>query len=101
MQTDGVVEGGIAPFRGAQNVGGQTAVSSTGLDQIETLKSEFRTLKYLGELDFQELSEQRAHIDARKKTARAPRTLGGAGVVAERGIVEREIHERGHRHGAA
>ena len=56
---------------------------------------------HLGELDFEQLAEERADVDAGKKIARAAGTLGRAGVVAELGIVEREIHERGHRQGTA
>src|SRR2546428_136662 len=51
----------------------------------------------LGELDFEELAEQRTDIDAGKKIARAARSLVRAGVVAELGMVEREVHERSHR----
>src|SRR2546425_12597950 len=55
----------------------------------------------LGELDFEELAEQRTDIDAGKKSARAARSLVRAGVVAELGMVEREVHERSHGHRAA
>ena len=57
--------------------------------------------RHLGDLDFEQLAEHRADVDAGKKIARAPGSLGGAGVVAELGIVEREVHERGHRQGTA
>src|SRR2546427_130024 len=49
------------------------------------------------DLDFEELAEERTDIDARKKIARAAGSLGRAGVVAELGIVKRQLHERGHR----
>ena len=54
-----------------------------------------------GDLDFEQFAEDRPDVDAGKKIARAPGSLGGAGVIAELGMVEREIHERGHRNGAA
>ena len=103
MQTDGVVEVGMMRLRRAQDVGGQPPVAGAGFDQVEagSLKSEIRNLKYFGELDFEELAEQRPDVDAGKKIARAAGSLGRAGVVAELGIVEREVHERGHRQGAA
>jgi hypothetical protein len=53
-----------------------------------------------GELCFEELAEHGADVDARKKIARAAGTLARAGVVAELGMVERKLHERGHRQGA-
>ena len=56
---------------------------------------------HLDDLPREQLAEDAADIDAGKKIARPPGTLGGAGVVAELGMVEREIHERGHRQGAA
>ena len=58
-------------------------------------------LRHLGDLDLEQVAEQRADVDAGKKIARASGSLGGAGVVAELGVVEREIHERGHRQRAA
>ncbi len=59
------------------------------------------SVPHLGELDFEKLAEDRADVDAGKKIARAPGSLGGAGVVAELRIVESEVHERGHRERAA
>ena len=56
---------------------------------------------HLGELNFQQLAKKSTHVDAGKKIARAAGTLGRAGVIADLGIVECEIHERGHRQGAA
>ena len=57
--------------------------------------------RHLRDLDLEQLAEDRPDIDAGKKIARPPGTLGGAGVVAEVWMVEREVHERGHREGAA
>ena len=56
---------------------------------------------HLGELNFQQLAKKSTHVDAGKKIARAAGSLGRTGVVAELGIVERQIHERRHREGAA
>ena len=56
---------------------------------------------HFGELNLDELAEERPHVDARKKIARAPGTAGSAGVVAELGMVEREVHERGDGERAA
>jgi hypothetical protein len=58
-------------------------------------------MRHLAELDGQQLAEQRTHIDAGKEIARTTRPLVSAGVVAELGIVQRTIHERGDRHRAA
>ena len=52
--------------------------------------------RHLRELCFQQRAKQRADVDAGKKIARAARSLNRAGVVPVLGIVEREIHERGH-----
>ena len=49
----------------------------------------------------EQLAEDRPDVDAGKKIARAPGTLGGAGVVAGSRVVERELHERGHGDRAA
>ena len=56
---------------------------------------------HLDDLDGEQFTEQRPDVDARKKIARAPGSSGGAGVVAELGMVEREVHERGHGERAA
>jgi hypothetical protein len=56
---------------------------------------------HFGDLELQQLAEDGPDIDARKKIAGAPRPSGGAGVIAHLRIVEREIHERGHRDRAA
>ena len=58
-------------------------------------------LRHLGDLDLEEVAEHRANVDAGKKIARAAGSLGRAGVVTELRVVEREVHERGHRQGPA
>jgi hypothetical protein len=58
-------------------------------------------VKHLGELRGQELAEKRANVDAGKKIARAAGSPIRTGVVAERLIIEGELHERGHRQGTA
>ena len=113
--------------RGAQDVGGETTVGRTGLYEIKlgirgsgfgirdsglgTRGSGLGTRgsglgargagcenrEHLGELRGEQLAEQRPDVDARKKIARASRSSGRAGVVADLGVVERELHERGHR----
>src|SRR5439155_7736806 len=96
--------------RGAQDVGGETAVGRTGLYEIETglgiwdsgfgiRRTENR--EHLGELHREQLPEERPDVDARKKIARASRSAGRAAVVADLGVVEHELHERGHRQRAA
>src|SRR5207253_11132373 len=107
METERIVERGIATFRGAQDVRGETTIARTRLDEIEPgfgigdsgLATE--EARHLGELNFEQLAEQRADVDAGKEIARAARTPGGAGVVAKLRMVERELHERGHRNRAA
>ena len=54
-------------------------------------------VRHFRELGGQELSEQRADIDAGKKVARAPGTLGSAGVVTGLAVIERALHERRDR----
>ena len=82
--------GGVA-FQRAQDVGRQPAVAGAGFDEIEILNpdSEVRMLRHFGDLHRQQFAEQRPDVDAGKKIARAARTLGGAGVVTELGVVER------------
>src|ERR1700694_1554350 len=94
----------IATTRGAEDVGGESAVTRSGLHQIEMgfgMWDSGENRGHLGELNLEELAEDGAHIDAGKKIARASRPLGRAGVVAELGIVKRQLHERRHRHRAA
>ena len=62
---------------------------------------ELKDRRHLGDLRCEQLAEERTDIDAGKKIARAAGTLGRAGVVADARIVERELHERGHRQGTA
>ena len=57
--------------------------------------------RHLGDLDGEQFTEERPDVDAGKKIARASGTAGGAGVVTELWMVEREVHERGHRQRAA
>ena len=53
------------------------------------------------DLSCEQLAEQRTDVDAGKKIARPSRTLNGAGVVTERGMVQSSIHERSHGDRAA
>src|SRR4051794_8563920 len=104
---DRFVEVGVMRFRGSQNVGRQAPVSRSGFDEIEAPTSVGRDIRtrdapvrsygrsllnpehrrHLGELHLEHLAKQRADIDAGKKIARAARTLGGAGVVAELRVI--------------
>ena len=107
MQAYRVVEGAIARLRRAEDVGGKLSAAGARFDEIESgfgiRDSGFSAEqpRHLRELDLEELAEERADVDAGKKIARAARTSGGAGVVAELRIVEGELHERGHRDRAA
>src|SRR5262245_50880985 len=103
MQPQRIVKRAIPVARNAQDVSRQTAVSCAYFDEIAiwNLECGIENAGHLGELDFEELAEERADVDAGKKIARATGSLVGAGVVAELGMVEREVHERGHRHRAA
>src|SRR5204863_4356368 len=60
--------------------------------------TQVQDLRHFRDLHGEELAEDRADVDAGKKIARAAGSPGRAGVVAELGVVKREIHERGHRH---
>ena len=57
-----------------------------------------KDIGHLGELNFQQLAEERPDVDAGKKIARAPGSSGGAGVVAELGMTESEQHIVGNRY---
>ena len=84
-----------------EDVGAQPAVAGAGFDQVEGVRRSSRGVRPSRRSVCEQLAEDRADIDAGKKIARPPGTLGGAGVVAELGMVERQVHERGHREGAA
>jgi len=56
---------------------------------------------HLGALLCEQLAKERTDIDAGKKIARASRTLNGAGVITEVGMVEGGVHERSHGDRAA
>ena len=56
---------------------------------------------HLTDLSCEQLAEQRTDVDAGKKIARPSRTLNGAGVVTELGMVQGGIHERSHGDRAA
>src|SRR5258705_3222582 len=43
------------------------------------------------------MAEERDNVDAGKKIARAAGSPGRAGVITELGLIQRELHERGHR----
>ncbi len=104
VKTKPVVQSGMPLARRAEYIGGEPAIARAGFDQIEDPESgnsESRISTHLGDLLFEQIAKQRPDIDGGKKIARASRPLGRAGVVAELGVVEREIHERGHRHRAA
>ncbi len=153
VQVQAAINVGVARTGGAQDVGGELAVTRTGFDEVEGLVGARRRGRghvwkritgptkvgpyvrgptrvgpyirglsnvgpyvrgptkvcpavsedvcHLGDLDFQELAEEGADVHAGKKIARASGSFGRAGVVAEPGMVEREVHERGHRHRAA
>ena len=107
VKTKPVVQSGMPLARRAEDIGGEPAVARAGFDEIEEsartrrAMSRIENLGHLGDLLFEQVAEQRPDVDAGKKIARASRPLGRAGVVAELGIVKREIHERGHRHRAA
>ncbi len=102
MQVDRFEQGWMALAHRHENVGGEPPVPGARLDEIEgamTRAGEERG--HLGDLQFEQLAEQRTDVDAGEKIARAARTLAGAGVVAELGVVQRQLHERGHRYRAA
>ncbi len=107
VETEAIVERGVAPPDRAQDVGRQPAVARAGLDEIErgTRGSGLGASRSRGHLERaglrEKLAEERPDVDAGKKIARAARSLGGAGVVADVGVVEREVHERGHGQRAA
>ena len=53
------------------------------------------------DLHLEEIAEQGTDVDACEKVARAADRAGGTRVVAEIGMVERQVHERGHGDRAA
>ena len=111
---------GMAASGGTEDVGGKAAVSGARFDQVEHVdrrargnirgllrvpcalrRNRRKNLRHLGDLDLEEVAEHRANVDAGKKIARAAGSLGRAGVITELRVVERELHERGHRQGPA
>src|SRR5262245_36899865 len=88
---------------GAKDVGGKAAVACARFDQVEHvdrgLRASFpicrerrKQLRHLGDLDLEEVAEYRADVDAGKKIARAAGPLRRAGVIAELGVIKRQIH---------
>ena len=84
----------------SEHVRGKAAIAGAGFDQRERPAGR-RELGHLGDLTGEKRAEDGTDIDAGKKIARAPGSAGGAGVVAEPGLIERELHERGDRQRAA
>src|SRR5204863_9066335 len=88
--------------RGSENVRRQAAIPRARLDEIKSWLGArgwglgCKQRRHLCDLHREQFAEYRADVDAGKKIARAAGTLGRAGVVAVIGIVERELHERGH-----
>ena len=104
VKTQAVVQRGMLRARRTQHIGSEPAVARAGFNQIKRIRNrEFgiEDVERLGDLPLEQLAEQRPDVDAGKEIARASGLLGRAGVVAELGVVEREIHERVHRHRAA
>src|SRR6185503_17990688 len=96
MQPEAIEEGRVTAPNGAQDVGGKPSVAGTGFDEIETgirMGGGRQQCRHFGKLNPQKLAEERPDIDAGKKIARASGSLGRAGVVAELGVVESQIHE--------
>jgi serine protease Do len=85
IQIGGTIELRRPIARCAQDVGGETAVARSSLHQIEVLRASRgpQDFAHLLDLDGEELTEDRADVDAGKEIARAPGTSGRAGVVAE------------------
>ena len=100
MEMQPVVERPIASSDRAKDIGRQPAVARRRLDEIKSglgaRDSGLEKGGHLGDLDGEQLAEDGPDVDAGKKIARAARSLGGAGVVAELAVVERKVHERGH-----
>ena len=75
--------------RRAQDVGGEPTVAGAGFHQIERAGDPalrgLENVGHLGDLQLEQIAEQRPDVDAGKKIARASRPLGRAGVVAELG----------------
>src|SRR5258707_2117610 len=94
------VEGGMILAEGAQEVCGEPSIARTGFDEIEAIGIR-NPQSAVRNLNGEQLAEHGPDVDARKKIARAAGTLSGAGVITKLGMVEREVHERGHRERAA
>jgi hypothetical protein len=96
---------GVVPPNRTQDIRRQPAVSRAGLDEIKSglgaRDSGLEQSSHFENLLSEKRAEDGSDVDAGKKIARAARSLGGAGVVTDVGIVEREVHERGHSHRAA
>jgi hypothetical protein len=90
-----------AAAKPVENIGRQLSVPGTRFNEVNVSRCTTEKGRHLADLDGEELTEQRADVDARKKIARASRSPGRAGVVAKRRVVESKFHERGHGHSAA
>ena len=80
------------------------AVAGACFDQIGVqgwAASVANELEHLSKLHREQFAEERADVDAGEEVARTARPPSRASVVAEGGMVEREVHERGHGERAA
>src|SRR4051812_49252924 len=96
MNADRSIKQAVSRSSSAQDVGRQPSVAGACLHEIKDLWGfgigdwglgcrwwglVSEDLEHLLELQFEQFTEERSDVDARKKIARAARSLGGAGVV--------------------
>ena len=77
-----------------EHVAHEASVARGRLDEIEG-GGTVHQRPALRDLRGQAATEQRSDVDAREEVARASGPARFARVVAERGVVERQLHERG------
>ena len=83
-----------------EHVGCQSPISCTDLHKIEWAGGN-EEARHLGHLVGDQIAEKGTYVDAGEEVARLPCSPGDTRVVTEVGVVEREVHERGHRRRAA
>ena len=91
------VQFGMSRFGRVEHVAGELTVAGAGLDEVDLWAPAGEQPAHLVELGGQQRAELRADVHARIEVAGASRPPARAGVVAQRRVVQRQLHERRHR----
>ncbi len=89
----------MIPRHGIENVACEAAVAGARLDQLEPIRTRrLQDVPHVGKVHRDHLAEERTDIDAGEEVARPPRSSWCRGVVAQLGVVQGKVHERGNGH---